>query len=357
MAGKDGKDSNKRPYSAIDEEEAFAQLMALNQSQDQQPKQQQRQDQPSSKNLRANNDKSIPHDKVHTLSKAQQVAEHYNTRIELGIEGRMHTKITGLRTFNNWVKTVLINENTTPGCKVLDLGCGKGGDLRKWAFARIGQYVGMDIAQVSVSQAENRYNDLYQPPFTASFFSQDCYGEPLEKTIRPLDYQADVVSTQFCLHYAFESEAKVKQMLHNVSSHLKSGGKFILTIPNANWLVKMMRAKNSTTFGNSVYQVKFAQSEPITEYGFAYDFTLDEAVEDCTEYLVHMPTFVSLAETYGLKLVYNRNFHHFYGEKITIRRNLDLIRKMRVIDETRPAISDDEWEAIGIYLAVVFEKQ
>ncbi|KAJ2777236.1 mRNA cap guanine-N7 methyltransferase [Coemansia interrupta] len=345
------KDDKKRPYSAADEEEAFAQLLALAESQE--PKQ----EQPSTKNLRANDSSAVAHDQVQSLSKAEQVAQHYNTRRELGVEGRMHTKITGLRTFNNWVKTVLINENTTPGCKVLDLGCGKGGDLRKWAFARIGEYVGMDIAQVSVLQAENRYKTMNSPSFSASFFAQDCYGEPLEKTIRPPNYQADIVSAQFCLHYAFESEAKVKQMLSNVSSHLKSGGKFIFTIPDANWLVKMMRTNDSTTFGNSVYQVKFAQREPITCYGFAYDFTLDEAVEDCTEYLVHMPTFVSLAGTYGLKLVYKQGFHHFYGEKITIKKNLELIHRMRVVDETRPEISPDEWEAIGIYLAVVFEKE
>ncbi|KAJ1998332.1 mRNA cap guanine-N7 methyltransferase, partial [Coemansia sp. S85] len=107
---------------------------------------------------------------------AQQVAEHYNTRRELGIEGRLHTKITGLRLFNNWVKSILIGMHTFRGCKVLDLGCGKGGDLRKWSYAHIGEYVGMDIAQVSVTQAQKRYTDMHNARFPARFYAQDCYG-------------------------------------------------------------------------------------------------------------------------------------------------------------------------------------
>lgn len=43
----------------------------------------------------------------------------------------------------------------------------------------------------------------------------------------------DVVSMQFCMHYAFETEAKVRTMLENVVRYLKPGGIFIGTIPDA----------------------------------------------------------------------------------------------------------------------------
>lgn len=43
----------------------------------------------------------------------------------------------------------------------------------------------------------------------------------------------DVVSMQFCLHYAFESEPKARMMLSNVVKYLKLGGTLIATIPDA----------------------------------------------------------------------------------------------------------------------------
>ncbi|KAJ2711883.1 mRNA cap guanine-N7 methyltransferase [Coemansia spiralis] len=286
---------------------------------------------------------------------ADNVAKHYNERRELGMEERMYTKITGLRVFNNWVKSLLIRQYTTRGCRVLDLGCGKGGDLRKWGFSNIGEYVGMDIAAVSVSQARARYDEMRGLNFDASFFAQDCYGEPLEKTLRPPDYMADVISAQFCLHYAFESETKARQMMANVAGHLAPNGVFMCTIPNANWLIKKRRTVGDS-FGNSVYRVEFAPG-PITRFGTAYSFTLDEAVEECTEYLVHMPSFIQLAREHGLELECCLDFHRFYTQHLGRHASLGLLWRMRVVDADRPAITADEWEAVGIYLAVVFRKK
>lgn len=71
-----------------------------------------------------------------------------NSRPEVGVEHRELSPIIGLKKFNNWIKSVLIGKfafrgHNRPGANVLDLGCGKGGDLNKWKQARIRLYVGM----------------------------------------------------------------------------------------------------------------------------------------------------------------------------------------------------------------------
>lgn len=76
------------------------------------------------------------------------VAAHYNELQEVGLEKRSQSRIFYLRNFNNWMKSVLIGEflekvRQKKKCDitVLDLGCGKGGDLLKWKKGRINKLV------------------------------------------------------------------------------------------------------------------------------------------------------------------------------------------------------------------------
>ena len=188
---------------------------------------------------------------------------------------RLHSPILGLKNFNNWVKSVLITRFAHPvlaassvrsrgsrsgSGKVLDMGCGKGGDLTKWNKARVTEFYGVgswsflprlsptltfcswipsDIAAVSVDQARSRWEAFRPPRFDANFAALDCYSESLSKAFPPakLAQPFDVVSMQFCMHYAFESLQKARCMLDNVSRWLRPGGVFIGTIPNADQLL------------------------------------------------------------------------------------------------------------------------
>lgn len=58
--------------------------------------------------------------------------------------------------------------------RVLDIGCGKGGDLQKWQKARIREYVALDVAAVSVEQAKERWKKMGDK-FDATFAQLDCY--------------------------------------------------------------------------------------------------------------------------------------------------------------------------------------
>ncbi|KAJ1915601.1 mRNA cap guanine-N7 methyltransferase [Mycoemilia scoparia] len=297
---------------------------------------------------------------------AKQVADHYNTRPQFGIEKRQESTIFHLRAFNNWIKSVLIGRHTDRNDKVLDMGCGKGGDLRKWQKVNIRELVGMDIAQVSVEQAQDRYEKMRNPGFKARFYSQDCYGRPLTDTIQPKDYKANIVSLQFCMHYAFETEVKVRQMLQNVSNHLEIGGRFVGTIPDCYWMVKKLRSLkgDQLEWSNSVYKVRFEQKSKYPVFGHKYWFTLKDALDDCPEYLVHFPTFIKLAREYGMELLYRTPSHQYYMETISTPQlnNLkgqnyrNLLFRMNVIDEMGRGPSPDEWEVTGLYLAFAFKK-
>ena len=194
---------------------------------------------------------------------------------------RHDSPIIGLKNFNNWIKSVLFANFCHPALasspmvqrprhgvkkapiargKVLDMGCGKGGDLNKWAKAHIREYVGLgkpsgywhrllkmtrethhltDVASISVEQARQRYEGFRGPRFDATFAACDCYGVSISTALDPakLSTPFDVVSMQFCMHYAFETEERARCMLDNVSRWLRPGGVFVGTIPNAGQLL------------------------------------------------------------------------------------------------------------------------
>lgn len=196
------------------------------------------------------------------------VRRHYNAVPQRGRDWRKtESRIKGLRSFNNWVKSVIIHKfspadaGNGPPLRVLDLGCGKGGDLGKWQQApqSVEVYVGIDPAEVSVDQARERHAEMQhkgsrggrggrpQRMFDAVFIAQDAFGHTIANipVVRNIGFDPsapnqrrggggfDVVTMMFCMHYAFESEAKTREMLQNVAGSLKKGGRFLGTIPNS----------------------------------------------------------------------------------------------------------------------------
>ncbi|KAF8344198.1 guanine-N(7)-methyltransferase domain-containing protein [Cantharellus anzutake] len=319
---------------------------------------------------------------------AELVAEHYNQRPEVGKLKRKDSPIIGLKNFNNWIKAVMIAKFARPPIeetnskpppfvsvsqrkqpkhlgRVLDVGCGKGGDLGKWAKANIALFVGVDIAGVSIEQARTRWRDQKRKQFQAEFFELDCYSHPLADVVpAPLLTAFDVVSMQFCMHYAFENEEKVRMMLKNATDHLRPGGVFIGTIPNAKYLLKRLKKlgdkEEELSFGNEVYQIRFESRHPPAKgahpYGHKYNFYLKDAV-DAPEYVVQWDPFVALAKDYGLELDYKKEFHDIYQSEQESPEFAAMLQTMNVVDSKGESFLDnDQWEAANIYIGFVFKK-
>jgi len=217
---------------------------------------------------------------------------------------------------------------------------------------------------VSVNQARDRWEEMKGDRFDAWFSQLDCYQDPIAQGVpeRYLADPVDVVTMQFCMHYAFETEHKVRVMLDNVSRYLRSGGRFIGTIPNAEILRERLEEArehdpNTLVFGNSVYRVQFDSFDG-SVYGHRYMFFLQDAVEDVPEYVVYWDNFVALAEEYGLLPIYKEAFHNIYQEESEDPEFGQLLKTMKVVDSNHESAMDEaQWEAANVYLAFAFEKR
>ena len=142
----------------------------------------------------------------------------------------------------------------------------------------------------------------------------------------------DVVSTQFAVHYMFESDTSLRSYLHNVSQRLETGGTFIGTTIDSDRLVGKIREagyKNNLTIGNNLFSVVFGQDvfdKSRGPYGLKYYFYLSDAVgkkmvateqvKYVPEYLVQFDHFEKVASEYDLKLEVKMNFHEYVDSKL-----------------------------------------
>ncbi|KAK5966652.1 mRNA capping enzyme large subunit [Trichostrongylus colubriformis] len=177
--------------------------------------------------------------------------------------------------------------------RILDLACGKGGDLRKWKIANVDSVVMADVAQVSLNQAKERYDEMAQRErnglFPVEFVHADCSKESLKAKMVGVP-EFDLVSCQFALHYSFIDEESARTFLRNATETLRPGGFFIGTLPDADRIVWSAR-ENDGEFRNEVCSVRYENKEELAQpplFGAMFHFTLDSQV-NCPEFLAYFP--------------------------------------------------------------------
>ncbi|KAK7084485.1 hypothetical protein SK128_013501 [Halocaridina rubra] len=322
------------------------------------------------------------------------VASFYNNLENKGLQERSQSRIYYMRNSNNWIKSYIISHclelirdrqvDDYP-IIVLDLGCGKGGDLRKWQKGNIRHLVCADIAETSLQQCKERYETTRNIRFSAEFIVADCTKTRLKNKMKAAEKKLDLVSCQFAFHYSFESLPQAETMLQNISENLKRGGYFCTTIPNANEIMSRLMKNGGKSFGNEVYRIEFPEDRPDNPplFGDQYNFFL-EGVVDCPEFLVHPKTLEKLAEKWNLELVWCKSFATLYNDALKSSDAQRLLSVMYAL-ETYPSrnlvtetdgeyshaqqylsnkegakaartLSKSEWEAMSLYQAYVFRK-
>ena len=223
--------------------------------------------------------------------------------------------------------------------------------------------------------------------FSGEFYAADCTKDRIRELYKNPEIQFDLVSCQFAFHYCFESLPQAECMLMNISENLKKGGYFVGTTPCSYDIISRLRKSGGNSFGNSVFSVTFPDSKEDEKnslpplFGAQYTFHLEEVV-DCPEFLVHFPTFVKLAEKYGLMMVGKERFQNYFNKKVKGEENKKLLNRMNAL-ESYPShrlvgeenqydgaqeylqsngvdrfgtLSRDEWEALTIYVVFAFKK-
>jgi SAM-dependent methyltransferase len=213
-------------------------------------------------------------------------ADRFYSGLTRTLDTRADSRLYHMRAFNGWVKASQIQElDPKPTAlsgqssqrivgsplRVLDLACGKGGDLGKWILhpRGIGNYVGIDVARGSLVDAAIRArkmgSKLKRCTFTCADLGADVpgrlksashkymqklstwslqreaansvTGDPEFKMLRgggiALDDKFDVVSIQFAIHYMMQTKRRARRFFQTVSELLEIGGNLVATTIDA----------------------------------------------------------------------------------------------------------------------------
>ena len=261
------------------------------------------------------------------------VTREYLTNFNYTVFYNTHFKYANLRTFHNKVKTRLYNSK---GKTLLELCSGKGGDLHKWIHNDIKKVIGYDISSQSVTECYKRISQM--KPKTSMDLSNYTFNvldlskkENLEKIAIP---DVDTVSCQFGLHYFWDSEEKIREVLKCISRNLKRDGFFIGTIIDDStlnhWLPKDSQTHciisdsreivyylSKKTFKNNFstqLEMYLAGNNYLSSMSKEYIINFDKLVELAKEYSLELKESVPFSNEKGFESLeeYEKHISHLY---------------------------------------------
>ena len=122
---------------------------------------------------------------------------------------------------HNDAKRQMIQRWVLPGTKVLDCGCGRGGDWHKWKAARVHVFA-IDPDEESLREAEQRAHDMQ---FGVWFLGQ---GSIIQAAFAG---PYDVICYNFSLHYIFEDRETYDVSIKAIACSLNPNGLLMGVVP------------------------------------------------------------------------------------------------------------------------------
>ena len=267
-----------------------------------------------------------------------------------------------MRDFHNWIKSILIYLYCSPKKRnasikdkkykldkksVLDIGCGRGGDILKWYHARVGYYVGIDVdyegINSSIDGAISRYNNLKgkYPDFPQVNFLQLDGSLPLELNaqtkrfpnltnfeknkitkIFTKDRKFDIISSQFAIHYLFDSQTSVDNLINNIKEYLKVDGYVLMTLFDSSLVDNSFDGNKSYTSsytdddGNrqKLFEIVKKYDKVENKPGIPIDVMMGWVSDNyMQEYLVSYDLMVDTMKKAGCTLIDSQSFKYLYN--------------------------------------------
>lgn len=191
------------------------------------------------------------------LNKKEDEDKYYNRDLNISREKSITYKMQKFHNIEIKQNTLLLPvskyiKKKNKYIKLLDLACGKAGDLYKWNKSNIDLVVGIDINHNNIyhhidgacKRYEDYINKYKNENYTECYFLVGDSSKNIKKKKAFNDQESidllnsinkimidkfDIVSLQFAIHYFFKNENSLNNLINNIVDNLKVNGYFIGT--------------------------------------------------------------------------------------------------------------------------------
>jgi len=253
-----------------------------------------------------------------------------------------------VRSFHNRIKDTQYSKYIVPGNTLIEIAVGRGGDMHKWRHTKPSKVLGIDLSLSNLvmprqgacvryliakrSSSEYLPRALFaQADMTKLFEEQESkylnivFGDEPATTPYLGEFKNiqkwDVVSCQFAIHYACESEETFKVFAQNLR-HCKSV--FFGTCLDGKAVYTLLAGKDRHAFRNRGRQ--FAEmTKQYTdegawkeEFGQTISVLLESMVKPATEFLVPFERVQEILTEEGFEMIESQSFADIYTSQTSI---------------------------------------
>ncbi len=225
------------------------------------------------------------------------------------------TGFGAMRALHNVVKRKYLKSaveaTLNPTVHLLDLACGKAGDLNKWiAEQRIVRVVGVDVSESSLQTARTRVAQAKTQTHKGlqiGFSLVDLARQNLQEIIK--NDLFDVATCHFALHFFFETQHTLDTFFGNCVRSLKPGGLLVCTFFDGRLVDDLLEGTDTVTKegGGKGFVIRRGEAAGSIRVQVSGD-TGNVMADETLEYLVYLDKLVSEATRHGLLLEHTELF-------------------------------------------------
>tara|TARA_B100000902_G_scaffold373071_1_gene400687 strand:+ start:3547 stop:5094 length:1548 start_codon:yes stop_codon:yes gene_type:complete len=192
---------------------------------------------------------------------------------------------------------------------LLELSCGRGGDMFKWKKNGYKNVVAVDNDHDALEEARSRFKTNDMRPLRVRYEHVDLTKGDLVAKLseKKLGTTFDTVSIQFAIQYMC-STTVLELFLQNVATLVRPGGTFIGTYPCGKEIVNLLGT--SSEFDNGFLKIRESQTGPGIQFyaNFGESKSYFDEFGTSEEFPVSFSTISGILENLGFVLVENTGF-------------------------------------------------